>query len=337
MEDLYRAVYGEAWCAHTRLGWYIDRPLAEAGSSMAVRGNKIVAAQPFCDLPLHTPWGVGRATLFLDVATHPEHRRQGLFRRVVVAARTAAFERGACLAMTTPNHMAFQGFQRMPEWARLCKLDCLLAPIGAGARVQDAGSIALGVRLGLAAASVVWHGPRPQALRTRSAPYTIESPWVPGPEAEALWRSVAAGAGIIAQRDSAFLHWRFDAGYRLFLARAAHGPVGYAAARIITRAGLKFGMLLDCITAGDGANATPLLAAVLAWLREEGASAALGYFVRHSTPWHQARAAGFVCLPRPLVPRDYPVCASVRPDDPHSAELLNPAHWYMSLADSDLA
>ena len=170
-----------------------------------------------------------------------------------------------------------------------------------------------------------------------SAPYTIESPWVPGPEAEALWRSVAAGAGIMAQRDSAFLHWRFDAGCRLFLARAAHGPVGYAAARIITRAGLKFGMLLDCVTAGDGTNAMPLLAAVLAWLREEGASAALGYFVRHSAPWHQARAAGFVCLPRPLVPRDYPVCASVRPDDPHSAELLNPAHWYMSLADSDLA
>jgi hypothetical protein len=183
----------------------------------------------------------------------------------------------------------------------------------------------------------VWHSPRPQALRSKSAPYTIESPWVPGSEAEALWRSVAAGAGIMAQRGSTFLHWRFDAGCRLFLARTAHGPVGYAAARIITRAGLKFGMLLDCITAGDGATATPLLAAVLTWLREEGASAALGYFVRHSTPWHQARAAGFVCLPRPLVPRDYPVCASVRPDDPHSAELLNPSCWYMSLADSDLA
>ncbi|HEY7710690.1 MAG TPA: hypothetical protein VIG57_11740, partial [Candidatus Entotheonella sp.] len=68
MEDLYRAVYGgEAWRDNTRLGWYIDQPLAEAGSSLAVIRNKIVAAQPFCDFPLHTPWGVGRATLFLDV------------------------------------------------------------------------------------------------------------------------------------------------------------------------------------------------------------------------------------------------------------------------------
>jgi hypothetical protein len=141
----------------------------------------------------------------------------------------------------------------------------------------------------------------------------------------------------MVQRDRAFLHWRFDAGCRLFLAQAAHGPVGYAAARIITRAGLKLGMLLDCVMAGDGAKAVPLLAAVLAWWQEQGASAALGYFVRNSAPWQQARAAGFVRLPRLLVPRDYPVCASVRPDDPHSAALLNPAHWSMSLADSDLA
>jgi GNAT superfamily N-acetyltransferase len=337
LEALYRAVYGEAWRDHTRLGWYSEQPLAEAGSSLAAIGNKIIAAQPFCDFPLHTPWGVGRATLFLDVATHPEHRRQGLFRRVVAAARTAAFERGACLAMTTPNRTAFQGFQRMQEWGRLCTLDCLLVPIGAGARTHGAGSIVLGARLGLAVASVFWHGPRLQTRQAGPVPYTVESPWVPGMEAEVLWRRVAAGAGLMVQRDRAFLHWRFDAGCQLFLAQAAHGPVGYAAVRIITRAGLKLGMLLDCVTAGDSANAVPLLAAVLAWLREQGASAALGYFVRYSAPWHQARAAGFVCLPRPLVPRDYPVCASVRPDDPHSAELLNPAHWYMSLADSDLA
>jgi hypothetical protein len=71
LEDLYRAVYGEAWRDHTRFAWYVDRPLAEAGSSLAVIGDKIVAAQPFCDFPLHTPWGVERVTLFLDVVTHP--------------------------------------------------------------------------------------------------------------------------------------------------------------------------------------------------------------------------------------------------------------------------
>ena len=109
------------------------------------------------------------------------------------------------------------------------------------------------------------------ALQAEPTPYTIESPWAPGSEAEALWCSVAAGGSIMVQRDCAFLQWRFHAGSRLFLARGAHGPLGYAAARIITRAGLKLGMLLDCVMVGHAANAVPLLRAVLAWLREQGA------------------------------------------------------------------
>jgi GNAT superfamily N-acetyltransferase len=115
LEELYRAVYGDAWREHTRLGWCFDSPLAEAGSAVAVAGDLVIATQPYCDFPLHTPWGVTRATLFLNVATHPAHRRQGLFRRVVAAARTAAFERGAAVVLTTPNRTAFHGFQTMPD------------------------------------------------------------------------------------------------------------------------------------------------------------------------------------------------------------------------------
>jgi GNAT superfamily N-acetyltransferase len=337
LEGLYHAVYGEAWRDHTRLGWYLDHPLAQAGSSVAVDGDVIVAAQPYCDFPLHTPWGAACASVFLDVATHPAHRRQGLFKRVVVAARTAAFERGVCLLLTTPNRTAFSGFQTMPEWVLLCALDCLLLPLGVGKRTNDGGIVSLGARGVLATASLLWHGPQAQTLRSVHAQYDIESPWSPGPEADVLWTDTAACPGIMVTRDRAFLQWRFDAGYRLFLGRNAKGPIGYAAARVITRAGLRIGMLLDCVTTGDKINALPLLADVLAWFKAEGTAVAMGYFLRHSTPWQQARAAGFLCLPRCLVPREYPVCASVRPEDPHSADLLNLSSWYMSLADSDLA
>jgi len=336
LEELYRAVYGDAWREHTRLAWYLDNPPAEAGSSVAVAAGMIVAAQPYCDFPLHTPWGVTRATLFFDVATHPAHRRQGLFRRVVAAARTAAFERGAALVMTTPNRTAFQGFQTMPEWVRLCSLDCLLLPLGVGKRANGGGMGSLGVQGVFALASLLWKRPRIHMPQSAQSPYTIESPWFPGPDADTLWSGIAASANIRVARDRAFLQWRFGSGYRLFVARDAQGPIGYAAARVITRAGLRVGMLLDCIMTGDGRSAVPLLRSVIVWLRQQGAAAAMGYFLRHSAPWQQTRAAGFLPLPRPLVPREYPVCASVRPEEPHRLDLLNPAYWYMSLADSDL-
>jgi GNAT superfamily N-acetyltransferase len=337
LEDLYQAVYAEAWREKTRLEWYLDRPLDAAGAAVAVAGDVMAAAQPYCDFPLHTPWGAARATLFFDVVTHPAHRRRGLFRRVVAAARTAAFERGASIILTTPNRTAFQGFQAMPGWIRLCSLDCLFLPLRTNDRVIGGGLLSLGARIVFATAARFWKRPLTQADWSTHLPYDIKSSWTPGNEADALWACATAHMGIMVRRDRSFLQWRFGSHDQLFLACGPKGPVGYAAARIINRAGLRIGMLLDCVTIDDKTSALPLLGSVIAWLREQGASAAIGYFLRQSTPWHQACAAGFLPLPRLLMPRDYPVCASVWPENSHSADLLDPSCWYMSLADSDLA
>ena len=337
LEDLYRAVYGEIWRERTNLAWTLDHPLDEAGAAVAVDGDVVVSAQPYCDFPLHTPWGTARTTLFLDVATHPAHQRRGLFRRVVAAASEAAFARGSSIITTTPNRTAFRGFMTMREWVRLCSLDCLFLPLGAGERVMGGGFTACGARIAFATASLLWTKWPTRTISPRLSEYVIKAPWSPGNDADELWACAAAHPGIMVVRDHAFLQWRFGPAYRLFLAHNAQRPVGYAVARVITRADVKIGMVLDCLTVRDGACAPCLLESVIDWLKGQGASAAMGYFLRGSVAWHQACAAGFACLPRPLTPRDYPVCASVRPEEPHTAELLNPSHWYMSLADSDLA
>ena len=137
-------------------------------------------------------------------------------------------------------------------------------------------------------------------------------------------------------RDRGFLRWRFGDDYRLFLARDGRAPVGYAAARVVTRAGLKLGMVLDCVTAGDGTSAARLLASAVSWMREQGASAALGYFLPRSPAWRRAREAGFLRLPRAFAARDYPVYVAVRPEGRHRTQLLNVSRWHLTLADSDL-
>lgn len=337
LEELYRAVYGQAWREKTNLRWTLDGPLAAGGAAVAVDGDVVVAAQPYCDLPLHTPWGALRVTLFLDVATHPAHQRRGLFRRVIADARAAAFERGASIIMTTPNRLAFRGFMTIPEWQRLCVLDCLVLPLGAGAHAPGGGFISLGSRGVIALASLLR-----TRIASRSRPvarlgYEVEATWSPDADADELWRDAVPHLGIVVVRDRAFMQWRFGSDYRLFVGRDSQGPRGYVAVRLITRAGIKVGMVVDCLTAGDGTSEVLLLDAVTTWLRAQGAAAAMGYFRRGSMGWRLARASGFLCLPRPLVPRDYPVCVSVRPDAPCRAELLDASRWSMSLADSDLA
>jgi GNAT superfamily N-acetyltransferase len=336
LEDLYRAVYGEIWRDRTNLVWTLDYPLDEAGAAVAVDEDRVVSAQPYCDFPLHTPWGPERATLFLDVATHPAHQRRGLFRRVVTAAREAAFARGSAIITTTPNRTAFHGFMRMGEWTKFCALDCMFLPLGAGNRVPDGGFLSLGTRVVLATASLLWKGQTKLGGKHQERQYAIEAPWSPSNDADELWGCTAAQAGIMVRRDRAFLQWRYGSDYRLFLARDPQRPVGYAAARVIVRGGIKIGLVLDHMTALSGTCVAALFNSVIDWLSAQGASAAIGYFLRGSVPWHQARAAGFRCLPRLLVPREYPVCASVQSEALHNRDLLDPSFWHMSLADSDL-
>jgi hypothetical protein len=334
--DLYRSIYGEAWRSKTNFAWSIDNSFAAGGAAVAVTGDAIVSAQAYCDFPLHTPWGTRRGTLLLDAATHPAHQRRGLFRRVVDAATAAAFDRDTLIVMTTPNRFAARGFQNMRAWQRLCSLECLALPLSLSKHARGDRLLSVATRLALSAASLFRR--RRSAIVPSSPPWHggVESPWDPGSEADELWRRAARQGGIMAARDRGFLRWRFGEDYRLFLARDGRAPVAYAAARVVSWAGLKMGMLVDCVTAGDGASAARLLASVVNWMEEQDASAALGYFLPQSAAWHYAREAGFLRLARALAPRDYPVYVSVRPEGPYRPQILNVSRWHLSLADSDL-
>ena len=337
LEDLYRAIYGSDWLQKTRLDWTLDRPMTDAGAIVAVKGSRVVSAQPYCDFPLHTQTGLRRATLFLDVATHPAYQRQGLFSQVVSHGAAAAFARGSSIIMTTPNKVSFLGFQKMPGWSRLCLLDCMVLPLGAGAFAGSNGILLRPIRAGLGILSLLYRGQKAASLSSH-ADYDVESPWLPGDDADFLWSRLSVLVDNAIPRNGAFLRWRFGPDCRLFLLRDSRGPVGYAAARVITRSGLKVGMVLDCMTTTQDDSSVPLLlSSVVAWLREQGASVAVAFFLEQSVPWKHLRRAGFLRVPSVCAPRQYPVCVSVRPEDPQSRDFLSPSSWHMSLADSDLA
>jgi GNAT superfamily N-acetyltransferase len=329
LEELYRAVYGEVWRDKSNLEWTIDRPLKEGGAIVVMQNGTVASAQPYCDMELHTPWGPDRATLFMDLATHPDHRRRGLFRRVVIAARDAAFQRGASIILTTPNRISSHGFQMMPDWRRLCGLDCLIFPLGSGDCIQDSGLISGLARLALAAGALFCG----RSIKPEKDTNVL---WSPGIDADELWERASKEGDILVKRDRAFLEWRFRSNYQLFLARDSRRPAAYAAVRVVSRAGLKVGMVMDCVAADDGESAVRLMRSVMARLKEQGVSIAAGFFLRGSSFWNWARRAGFMRLPRFFSPRDYPVYVSVRPGNRHGDDLLNSTLWQFSLADSDL-
>src|SRR5712671_1109467 len=116
LDNLFEAVYGPSWRAHTA-SWRYLPPWDHRGRIwVAECDDRIVGAQPSHAITIRFEGNPIPGALFLDVMTHPEYRRRGVFSGVVEGLRTALHDDGVRVLLTTPNGVAGRGFQSLPAW-----------------------------------------------------------------------------------------------------------------------------------------------------------------------------------------------------------------------------
>ncbi len=183
--DVLRAALGEtpllrrtpelwAWKHHLN-------PFGESLVLVAEVGGTIVGVRAFMRWDLQTSTGETiRCVRAVDTATHPDHLRQGIFRRLTEAAVERARDEGIDLIFNTPNATSGAGYLKM-GWQ----------PVG------DIGVIAR-IRLGRVA-------PVDPAEVPRLTDHVVDPSAVfPAPPAR-------TGRGLRTPRDETYLRWRFDA------------------------------------------------------------------------------------------------------------------------------
>jgi GNAT superfamily N-acetyltransferase len=107
-----------------------------------------------------------------------------------------------------------------------------------------------------------------------SASLTIEEAARFGPEFDAFWLQVRAGAGAIAVRDASYLTWRFrqcpDLQYRCFVARRSGAMAGYSVLRRAHDVEQRLGIISDLLTfPGDLDTARALVSHALDFFGQE--------------------------------------------------------------------
>ena len=121
---LYEAVYGADWRRRTCVERYLGGSLGGFSVSVVEEGELLVGAQAVYDVPLWMTGGEASASVFVDVVTHPDFRRRGIFRRLLAHALATSKARGARVALSTPNPVAYRGFKADPGWITMATLEC---------------------------------------------------------------------------------------------------------------------------------------------------------------------------------------------------------------------
>lgn len=107
---------------------HFDNPFGESISLVAESDGSMAGLRTFMRWDLDTASGERvRCVRAVDTATHPDYRRQGIFRRLTEEAIEIAREEGIDLVFNTPNEQSKQGYLSM-GWVDVGPIGAMVRP-----------------------------------------------------------------------------------------------------------------------------------------------------------------------------------------------------------------
>ncbi len=334
--ELMSAVYGPAATPSAiwrwrHFGWNAER----SATLVATSQGRLVGLRPMEIYDFHLGGTPLRGGVFSGVMVHPEHRRRGLFTRLVEASEQLAWERGASFVTTMPNQRSFPGFIKKgyadPGCRQLMLRPCRpvralchhLGPFGQALRSlanleDDAAKSFEAARVDKA---------------IHSGPCSFDSAYD-----ELALAHAARFPGLVLTRDAHWLQWRFAASpwhhYQLHSLRKAGHLAGYAITTQAQHKKTQVGYLIDLV-ALEGTHRRALAQAALVSLAHQGCHL-LATVVSSPHLQRDLLCSGLLPVPTPLSPkRFYTVYRANAKATRELAPLSRISSWYLTLGDWD--
>ena len=304
---------------------------------VAQADGRLIGAQAVTYLNFMVAGRDETAGMLTDGMTHPNYRRQGVFRALLAEAERRAFANGANLLFTMPNDRSLPSFQRSPGWYILPDRVLLARVVEVAGLLEDRGAPKpLARTMGALTHWAIRNGSH---LDTNGlgevselAPYAADI--------DVLAEKTLPGlSGVACSRKHAFLDWRFAKNpswqYRYFVARESSGRLS---AYLVTvgeqRMGTHVCYAADMLWTSDHDMVRLVDFAALA-VKKDGARL-FGSIVSSPELTRVLRKAGFRQVPAAVCRRSFHTAYAVHPDRADIAAVARAGNaWFLSLADFD--
>ena len=204
--DTLRLALGESpLLRRTRSLWnwkHVENPFGESLVLVATAGDAIAGVRALMRWEMETPDG-DKVTCMraVDTATHPDHLRKGVFRKLTESAIEMAAGQGVDLIFNTPNEKSAPGYLKM-GWKTVSPIGVQVRPVFGRVASVAADEPPTLARLGpdIGAMDITEHPDRdPTALRTRRNQPYLRWRFNGHPTADYGWVGDQLGAGIVVR------------------------------------------------------------------------------------------------------------------------------------------
>lgn len=336
--QLYNAVYPayqtdrESWLRHWH--WlYSENPagngliwIAEAGSRIISQHGLIPTRFKVDNQIVLGSWGV-------DIMTHPDYRRQGIFEMITREITADGIRRGVELTTGIPNRYSRRGLTKKSERYDVSRMTVMLKPHNWKSAIRfKVGNLALSNML--AAGGVV---SETLFIKTRRqpAPSIKVTPIASFDERfDLLWPKIAGQYKIMAVRDRNYLNWRYNVPnkkYTILSATAADEALGYLVYGNKNVKDTKISNIFTLVGV-SGEVKRCLVSAALESSRQAGIDFMMYSFIADGESRRVLRKCGFITFPL-IKGSNFTVHSGSQRFD--KAFLLNPANWFYETGDTD--
>lgn len=328
MQKLFETCYGEVplkeggkYPSLRELEWkYLDCPFKSKIFLAEDRKSKeVIAIRPIVRKNIKIGNGISEAAHFMDVMTHPDYRRRGIFSNLMKIAMDYVSE-NITLCYTFPNRNSYPAYKQVTDWTRLSSFNTLLY--------------------------FNFRGLEETVLKrkkdvSREGEIVVEEIEKFDTEIDNLLSKTSKNYQIFFVKDFRYLNWRYfqrpDIAYKVLVARIDGKLSGYIVFRVRKIYGLKIGLIVDWFASSDKD-------AIYRVLIERGANVLLGLgtklilFLNFTNQPSQSLLTkiGFLTLSKFPIIRNFPFLIRLNKNNEYLRSLVyEPKNWFLSLSDND--
>ncbi len=252
--------------AHEHWIWeFFSVPQGPSEIFVAKDGNQFVGHYGCIPMIFSTPNGEQKARLVVDVMTHPEYQKQGMFVALGLHSMHKIQQKGSIMALGFPTTSRYN--QVMPGhfkvgWFPHIKIPVLGRPLDPSAVAKAKFSNRFVSKLASWGLSLFLKI-RPWKSLKFDEHIEVKIVQSPDIQLDEFWEKIKSQYGFMQRRDFQFIKWRFfdspHRKYHFFLAKNKGSIVGYAALRLFNHLGLDGTLIIDLVTEKESMHVRELL------------------------------------------------------------------------------
>ncbi|MEL7669202.1 GNAT family N-acetyltransferase [Methanobacterium sp.] len=302
--------------------------------------DEVISLRPTIPIRLKFRDKTLKSGMNVDVMTHPDYRRMGLFSTLVNESFKMLKELGVHIVYTFPNNFSFPGYKKRIKWKYVDSLPLLVKVLKPRSFVKKYIKNPYVQKCLYPVADAFNHLIFVSKTKSENRNLLINQIYCFNENFDLLWQELSNQFEIAVIRDSKYLNWRYvqrpGYDYKIFSAVEDDVLKGYIVLREDTMFDLKLGLVVDILTFDDNTACSLLLHAYN--LFKDNDMDIMGCLMLNTSMYFDVlKKAGFLKLPKKYSPKEFFFVVKadddiIAPDVAYSSK-----NWFLTFGDIDIA